>query len=1036
MSTRQNALIGLIGTLVLAGLCRADMPTVTNSNETNRIQSLNGTWKLATDPRNEGKKLKWSENPPENKSRAARVPGAIGEAFPDYHGVAWYWTVFRSKLHAKSGGTLAVRFREVDYHADVWLNGVFLGSHEGAEFPFELKCGDALRPHAENLLVVRVINPVEEPIDGFVLGDTAHRSKFNKNYGIGALYNYGGITRGVELIEIDPVRILDVHAQADMKENLIKVSTNLQNDSKAAVNGCMTVTVRLKNSDLVLSRQNLTFSAPSGESKRAVKITIAEPHYWSPEDPQFYLVTVGVECEAEGQVRQDQRTVHCGFRELRVDNGYFRLNGKRVLLRCLLAENDYLVGEKIMPEHLRRDLIFAKAAGFNTIRFFNGGVYPEQLDLCDEIGLMVYEESYASWYLSDPRLKSKFSDMSKMPQRFDRSMLGVVRRDRNHPSVIIWGMLNETFDGPVFRHVYNSLGKLRDLDDSRVVLLNSGRWDGIITVGSLSNPHSREWEPLWGKETAGGIPVAEVDAQGKTEIKFYQGGLGESVTMGFGDFHRYPRVPWKKWDRDFYKYHGGDAKPMFLSEVGTGSLLDVVNALYQCRAAGSAVETNYAMGLRKQAELLLADWKRLGMNEVYAFPEDLFVDSYRQQARQTRLELDLIRSNPKFCGYGITSMVDWNVGAGRWTYDRELKTGMLETLRDGWAPLRWCLFVEPGHVYAGREFELQAVLANEDRLKSGTYTAHFKLFGKPGVVWEKRVELSAPQAPTGADAPLTINVLHERVKLDVPPGDYEFAASLEGGGSVAGGRRKFYVSRSASASPPCEVTVLGLGEDMVRRLQSHSITCRPWNAADPATTETILVGNLSANAGFDLREWSGLMSKAARGCKVVFLSPLAFKRGDNSTGWLPLANKGRCHQFHDWVYHKECVAKAHPVFDGLQDKGVMDWEYYGQVIPQYLFMGQDTPDDVAAVAFATGYQDGTLGEIFRHGYACGLLFAGYRFGNGWFYLNTFPLLENLDANPTADRMLINIIRYAQKDLGKPLTPFPADFNTWMSKLYP
>ena len=266
MSARQNTIVGLMGTLVFAGLCRADTPAVTNSSESNRIQNLAGMWKLTCDPRNDGKNLKWSENPPENKSRPVRVPGALQESFPDYHGVAWYWTVFRPKLHQKPGGAISVRFREVDYYADVWLNGVLLGSHEGAEFPFELRCGDALRPDADNLLVVRVINPVEEPIDGFVLGDTPHRSKFNKNYGIGALYNYGGITQGVELIETDPVRILDVHAQADLKASLINVSVNVQNDREASVNGRMTVTVRLRNSDLVLSRQNLTVFAPAAKA--------------------------------------------------------------------------------------------------------------------------------------------------------------------------------------------------------------------------------------------------------------------------------------------------------------------------------------------------------------------------------------------------------------------------------------------------------------------------------------------------------------------------------------------------------------------------------------------------------------------------------------------------------------------------------------------------------------------------------------------------------------------------------------------------
>ena len=353
---------------------------------------------------------------------------------------------------------------------------------------------NALKFDAENLLVVRVINPVEEPIDGFVLGDTAHGVKFNKNYMSGAMYNYGGITQGVELIETDPVRILDVHAQADMKANAIKVSVTIRSELETPVAGRLTASIRLRNSDLVLVRQELTFTAPHGAGGQSMTIPIRRPQYWSPEDPQFYLVTVDMECEGKMASCRDQKTVRCGFRELRVDNGYFRLNGKRIFLRCTLTVNDYCCGDKIPKEHLMRDLIFAKAAGFNTVRFLIGGVYPEQLDLCDEIGLMVYEESYASWYLSDPRLKSEFTDMSKMPERYDNSMLGIIARDRNHPSVVIWGLLNETFDGPVFRHVYNSLGKLRALDDSRLVLLNSGRWDGIITVGSLSNPRSTEWE--------------------------------------------------------------------------------------------------------------------------------------------------------------------------------------------------------------------------------------------------------------------------------------------------------------------------------------------------------------------------------------------------------------------------------------------------------------------------------------------------------------------------------------------------------------
>ena len=1000
----------------------------------NRIHHLAGPWKLSRDPANEGKRLDWQRKPPEQDARPAPVPGIIQQVFPDYHGVAWYWTTFHAPSVPKHGSSHAIRFLEVDYFAEVWLNGIFLGNHEGAEFPFELRCGNALRHDTENLLVVRVINPIEEPIDGFVLGDTAHRVKFNRNYMPGTAYNFGGITQDVELIEIDPVRISDIHAQAETVAGAIKLSAQIRNDHKAIVQGQLTVTVRLRDSNLVLIRQDMSFKAPSGESVYSFNLPIDQPKWWSLEDPRFYVVTVDMKCGKGPAAYQDQQMARCGFRELRVENGYFRLNGKRILLRCTLTVNDLGYGEKIPVDHLRRDLIFAKAAGFNTIRFIAGGAYPEQLDLCDEIGLMVYEESYASWYLSDRRLKSEFSDLSKMPERYDNSMLGIVKRDRNHPSVVIWGLLNETYDGPVFRHACNCLGRLRALDDSRLVLLNSGRWDGIITVGSLSNPKSMEWEALWGMETTGGLPEAEVDDQGKCEITFVQGGLGKAEQMVFGDFHKYPTVPYQKKDRDFFKTHASGAKPVFLSENGVGSLLDVINGSRQYPTTISIEEPVNAALLRKQVELLLADWDRFGMSGVYAFPEDMYVDSHRQQARQLRLGLDLIRSNPKICGYSISSLVDFNTGEGFWTFWRELKPGMMETLRDGWASLRWCLFVEPGHVYAGRGFELEAVLANEDVLEPGTYSARLRIFGAPGVVWEKAVAFSVPQPTPGADAPLTVNVSREKVTLDAPSGVYEFSAVLEKGGAAVGGRRKFYMSAAPAAAPDCAVTVLGLGKEAVDWLRAHGVACQPWEESTPAASGVTLVGDLSA-ASAGLSVWRSLMDAAARGGVVVFLSPLAFKRGEDPVGWLPLERKGECRWFLDWIYHKECVAKSHPIFEGLQDKGVMDWEYYDQVIPHHVFVGQDTPDEVAAAAFATGYQDGSLRETYRLGYAGGSLFAGYRFGNGWFYLNTFPLLENIDRNPAGDRMLLNIISHGQRRTAKVPPASPADPEELFKKIW-
>ncbi len=995
----------------------------------NRIRDLTGTWQLARDPANEGKRLNWQKNPPAGDALPAPVPGIIQQVFPDYHGVAWYWTTFHAPAKPTAGTFHALRFLEVDYFAEVWLNGVRLGSHEGAEFAFELRCDDALRHDAENLLVVRVINPIEEPIDGFVMEDIAHRFKFNKNYCPGTMFNYGGITQGVELVENNPVRTIDVHAQADMDASVIKLTIKTRNDLKNPVQGRLSATVKLRDSDQVLVREEMAITASGGDSAHSLSLPIDQPRWWSPEDPKFYNVAVDIEWGGEGAPCRDQQMVRCGFRELKVENGYFNLNGKRILLRATGTRNDYIAGDKISSDHLRRDLIYLKAAGFNTIRFAFGNVYPEQLALCDEIGLMVWDSSSGGWYLSDPRLKTKYSDLSRMPERYDNSMLGIVARDRNHPSVVIWEMMNETYDGPVFRHAYNSLGKLRALDDSRLVILNSGRWDGIISVGSVSNPRSLAWEPVWGKETAGGLPEAGTDAQGKREITFVQAGdaLGRAEQMVFGDFHKYAIAPYTKKDRDILRTHASDAKPVFLSENGVGSMLDVINDLRQYAHADPQVKSFNAGLLRQQVDLLLADWDRWGMSDVYPFPEDMFVDSYRQQVRQQRLGFDLVRSNPKICAYAPMAVADWNAADGFWTSRRELKPGMLDTLREGWAPLRWCLFVEPGHVYSGREFVLDAVLANEDVLKPGTYPARLKIFGPAGTVWEKKVDFSVPQPARGDYAPLTVNVLRESVKLDLPPGTYEFAASLEQGGAPVGGRRTFYVSEVPSLPANGSVALLGIEPKVAEWLKSHGVGCRQFDAAGQNAPEVILVGDLS-QTGTSLKTWRELLERAARGSTIAFLSPAAFKRGEDPTGWLPLVNKGRGYQFLDWIYHKECVAKAHPVFAGLQGKGVMNWEYYDQLIPHYIFEGQDTPDDIAAVSFATGYQNGGSLEAFPLGYASGLLFAGYRFEQGRFFINTFPMLENLDANPAADRMLLNVIQYAQSQTARTLKPLPADLE--------
>ena len=95
------------------------------------VQTLDGDgWRIATDPKNEGREAKWFAAPRE-EAKPTKVPWIIQDAFPGYHGVAWYWREFDAPTNPHAGGRYLLRFWAVDYLAEVWLNGTRVGGARG-----------------------------------------------------------------------------------------------------------------------------------------------------------------------------------------------------------------------------------------------------------------------------------------------------------------------------------------------------------------------------------------------------------------------------------------------------------------------------------------------------------------------------------------------------------------------------------------------------------------------------------------------------------------------------------------------------------------------------------------------------------------------------------------------------------------------------------------------------------------------------------------------------------------------------------------
>lgn len=568
-----------------------------------------------------------------SRARPGVVPGVIQQVAPDHHGLAWYWCRF-TLGEVPADRTVLVRFGAVDYVATVYLNGTRLGAHEGGETPFELDATGAVVA-GENLLAVRVLNPTTVRIDGMTLDEVPHANKSNE-FWPGRGYNTGGI-RGEVTVRAEPLVRLGEVVVVSNSNGELTVQVETVNETGAAATVPLAVTVREDLSQVVVARAADTVEIPAGDRTTVeLRATVDHPRPWELDDPFLYAVAVAVAGPHEG----DGRTIRTGFRELRVEDGWFLLNGRRTYLRCTHTGNHYPLGQRAPAptSMVRQDLVFAKASGFNAVRFIAGLGREDQLSFCDEIGLMVYEEPASAWLLGES---------PEMAARFDRSVTEMVRRDRNHPSVVIWGLLNETRDGAVFRHAVETLATVRALDPHRLVLLSSGRWDGDLSIGSFANPGSDAWEHQWGAESPETPPGGWVEDRERP-----------AYVQGAGDLHFYPHLPESASARATLSTMGAGTGPVLLSEYGIGSLFDAPTEAAEAAAIAGEVAPLELNLIRSMADAFARDWERFEMGGVYCFPEDAARASQAHQSVRRAIAFDLIRGNPQIAGYNLTGMLD------------------------------------------------------------------------------------------------------------------------------------------------------------------------------------------------------------------------------------------------------------------------------------------------------------------------------------------------------------------------------------------
>ena len=376
---------------------------------------LDGTWELAPDGRPDA-------------AVPIEVPGLWeAQGLLELDGVATYRRRFRVD---DAGGCWTLRFGAVMDTAEVTLNGVPVGGNDLAFTPFELDVTAALT-EGENELVVKVTDP---PVDspGHLTG--AHGKQGWANHVFPSppsLYmTYGGIWQPVTLRQHGPLAIVDAFADGDPER--LTVTVEVANRGAGPVGGRVELATlgRTAGQDVRL--------APGATGTLTFAVDPAGAARWSPAHPALH--TAAVTTTVEG-TPSDQRTVRYGLRRVTLDGDRLLLDGEPYRMRSALVQGFWPLGLYAEDGRaaIEAEVRAALEMGLNTLRLHIKAFDPVYLDVCDELGMLLH----CDIPVAEPIDHDQLGDDTALARSCVAAARAQVRRDRNHPSVILWSAMNE-----------------------------------------------------------------------------------------------------------------------------------------------------------------------------------------------------------------------------------------------------------------------------------------------------------------------------------------------------------------------------------------------------------------------------------------------------------------------------------------------------------------------------------------------------------------------------------------------------------------
>lgn len=446
------------------------------------LRSLNGRWRFSYFTRPEAVPESWLEQDLPDADDVA-VPSnwqMLGYDAPIYTNVTYpiplnppyvpqenptgcYSLLFQVYDEWLSEGQTRIVFDGVNSAFHLWCNGCWVGYAQDSRLPAEFDLSAVLTP-GENRLAVMVLRWS----DGSYLEDQD-------------MWRMSGIFRDVTLLHKPQTQIGDLRVTTHLFDSFTRAELEtlvvVTGHAKAETH----INVQLWRADQLIAEKQQPLGSDIIDERGAyadrttVRIPVERPELWSAEVPNLYRVVVELK-DSQGALIEAE-ACDAGFRQVGIDNGLLKLNGKPLLIRGTNRHEHHPVNGQVMDiETMRQDILLMKRHNFNAVRCSHYPNHPLWYRLCDRYGLYVVDEANIETHGMVP-MNRLSDDPVWLPAMIER-VTRMVQRDRNHPSIIIWSLGNESGHGANHDALYRWI---KSNDPTRPVQYEGGGADTAAT---------------------------------------------------------------------------------------------------------------------------------------------------------------------------------------------------------------------------------------------------------------------------------------------------------------------------------------------------------------------------------------------------------------------------------------------------------------------------------------------------------------------------------------------------------------------------